>query len=291
MEYSIHNQRISMTISSHGGEPKRIQSSDGTDYLFRGNPEFWPGSAPHLFPFIGRLFEQRYTYGGNSYPLSIHGFLKDTELSLEEKIDDRLVLRLNADEKTLACYPFRFTLKLSYTLEENRVRIGYLVRNEDDKEMPYAIGGHPGFNVPLESNLSFEDYYLEFSGDCSPLRAEPTPSNLLNGRYLDFPLTDGNRIPLRHDLFDNDAIILKNTSGNVTLKSDKGTRAVKVDYEGFRYIGFWHTVKSNAPFVCIEPWTALQGFEDTIQEIDKNDDMILLKKGEENLNEIIIAII
>ena len=29
--------------------------------------------------------------------------------------------------------------------------------------MYFGIGGHPAFNVPLESSLTFEDYYLSFS--------------------------------------------------------------------------------------------------------------------------------
>ena len=29
--------------------------------------------------------------------------------------------------------------------------------------MYFGLGGHPGFNVPLEAGLSFEDYCLEFS--------------------------------------------------------------------------------------------------------------------------------
>ena len=28
--------------------------------------------------------------------------------------------------------------------------------------MYFGIGGHPAFNVPLESSLTFEDYYLSF---------------------------------------------------------------------------------------------------------------------------------
>ena len=291
MEYIIKNDRVSVTVSSRGGELKRIMSSDGTDYLWRGDRQFWPGSAPHLFPFIGRLFEQRYTYSGESYPLSIHGFLKDSEMTLEEQQENHLVLRLNADEKTLECYPFNFTLKITYRLDSSSVGIGFEVTNIDEKDMPFAIGGHPGFNVPLEEGLSFEDYYLEFDSEASPSRAEPTASNLLNGRFLEYPLLEKRIIPLKHNLFDEDAIILKDTAKSVTLKSDRGRRALKVDFPDFKYIGFWHTVKSEAPFICIEPWTSLQGYEDTIQAIDKNEDLMVIKKGEVYRNEFVITII
>ena len=291
MEHKISNGIISVTVSSRGGEIKEISTIDGVQYLWRGSMDYWPGSAPHLFPFIGRLFEGRYIYDGVSYPLSIHGFLKDCELSLESKTQDSLVLRLEANKQTLACYPFDFVLKVSYLLEDNRVRLGFEINNLDEKEMPFAIGGHPGFNVPLEENLAFDDYYLEFDEFCSPLRTQPTETNLLNGMFEDFSIEDGRRLYLKHDLFDQDAIILKDTASGVILKSDKGSRAVHVSFVGFPYIGFWHTVKSDAPFVCIEPWTALQGYEDKVEEIDSNDDMIRLGKGETYANEIIITII
>lgn len=290
MEYKISNDRITMSISSRGAEPKSIIGNDGTSYLYRGNTKYWPGSGPHLFPFIGRLFEGRYMYNGVSYPLSIHGFLKDSEMTVEKELSDYIEFKLEANEKTLECYPFLFTLKVIYILDGNSIKIRFEVENKDEKDMPYAIGGHPGFNVPLEDGLTFEDYYLEFSEECFPLRTEPTASNLLNGKFIDFPLKDGKILPLKHSLFDDDAIILKNMASKVTLKSDKGQKTLEVSYDGFPYIGFWHTVKSDAPFVCIEPWTALQGFENTIQEIDKNEDMIVLKKGEVKTNEIIITI-
>ena len=291
MEYTIRNDYIIMTVSSRGGEPLCIRSCDGTDYLYTGNTGYWRGRAPHLFPFIGRLFEERYLYKGVSYPLSIHGFLKDTEMELEEHLDDRLVLSLTANEKTLEIYPFIFTLKIIYRLSENTVHVTFEVKNEDDKKMFFAIGGHPGFNVPLEEGLNFEDYYLEFSKEASPKRSEPTKTNLLNGVFHDFPLKEQKIVELKHNLFDDDAIILKETARAVTLKSDKGSRAVKVSFPDFKYIGFWHSVKSDAPFVCIEPWTALQGYEGIIEEIDKNSDMIILNPNEVYENEWSITII
>ena len=36
--------------------------------------------------------------------------------------------------------------------------------------MYFGIGGHPGFNIPMEEGLSFEDYELEFSRACEPQR-------------------------------------------------------------------------------------------------------------------------
>lgn len=291
MEYKICNSIITVTISSLGGEPLGIEGADGTKYLWTGSKEYWPGSAPHLFPFIGRLYEERYIYDGVSYPLEIHGFLKSSEMETEEYGEDYLILSLNSNEETKRKYPFDFNLKIEYRLRESTLSIVFKVTNLDEKTMLFAIGGHPGFNVPLEKGLKFEDYILEFSEKATPKRAAPTPSNLMNGEFLNFPLKNGTRIPLDHGLFDADAIILKDVPRSVTLKSDKSQRAVRVDYPDFKYIGFWHTVKSDAPFVCIEPWTALQGYDGVVQQIEENEDMISLKTKEEYKNEWTITII
>ncbi len=291
MEYAIKNNEISMTVSTRGGEPTSIKSADGADYLWVGSNDYWSGNAPHLFPLIGRLFEERYLYKGESYSISIHGFLKDSEMRLVESGSDFLTLQMDSSDETFKQYPFRFELRILYRLVKNAVKITFFVKNTDEKEMLFAIGGHPGFMVPLEKGLSFEDYYLEFSEKAEPKRAEPRASNLLNGNYLDYPLKDGTKIELDHRLFDNDAIVLKDMARSVTLKSDKGSRAVRVDYPDFKYIGFWHTVKRDAPFVCIEPWTALQGYENTVLDLETNQDLIALKQGEEYQNEWTITII
>ena len=51
---------------------------------------------------------------------------------------------------------------ITYTLEHQELTVNYQVEYTG-KEMYFGIGGHPAFNVPLESSLTFEDYYLSFS--------------------------------------------------------------------------------------------------------------------------------
>ena len=291
MDYTIQNKQITLTVSSRGAEPQRIQSIDGTDYLWTGSQDYWPGRGPHLFPFIGRLFESRYEYKGVSYPLSIHGFLRESELSVKEQGEDYISFELSSNEETLKQYPFEFVVYIHYKLVDSAVHISFEVVNKDDKTMLFAFGGHPGFNVPLDKGLSFEDYRLEFDRPATPKRAKTTQSVLISGEFVDYPLKDGNIIELRHDLFDDDAIILKDMAKSVTLKSEKGSRALRVDYPDFEYIGFWHTVKKDAPFICIEPWTGLPGCDGEVQDLEKHGDMIALEPASTYINEWVITII
>ena len=69
-----------------------------------------------------------------------------------------------ANEKTLKEYPYHFVLNNIYKLHGSTITTEYqVISSEIEHSIPYFIGGHPGFNCPLEDNEKYEDYYLEFS--------------------------------------------------------------------------------------------------------------------------------
>ena len=148
------------------------------------------------------------------------------------------------------------------------------VENKDGKTMYFGLGGHPGINVPLEKGLRFEDYVLEVP-PCQPRRVEFTPACFITGREFPFPL-EKNRLPLRHDLFDEDAIVLRGIPGRVTLKSPGGTRGVTLNAPDFPIFGIWHMPKTDAPYVCLEPWSSLPSHQDVIEDLEKQADLISL---------------
>ena len=145
--------------------------------------------------------------------------------------------------------------------------------------MPFGLGGHPGFNVPLAPGLRFEDYRLEFSAPCEPQRVLPSPQYYASGEEAPYAL-ENNAIPLRHDLFDADAVILRAAAESVTLKSELDAHAVEVSYPDMRYIAFWHTPETEAPFVCIEPWLSLPSRQDVVEDLEKQPDIRVLAPGE-----------
>lgn len=81
MFYTIQNDYLKVTVNSLGAELHSIQSADGTEYLWQGNPDVWDGQAPNIFPYVARLTEQKYTYGGKEYTMKIHGFINAVELT------------------------------------------------------------------------------------------------------------------------------------------------------------------------------------------------------------------
>lgn len=272
----IQNDQLCLTVSTLGAEMMSLRSSEGIEYLWQGNPAYWSDRSPLLFPFVGRLTQNSYTYRGKKYPMEIHGFAAKMEFSPVEQGCDYLILELRSTIVTLARYPFDFALRVIYALNGNKLEIAYQVENKGDRYMPFGIGGHPGFRVPLIEGEAFTDYELEFTVACEPDRVGFTPAVYMNGQDEPYPLKDRKKLDLRHDLFDEDAIILKNMSREITLRSKKSHRGVCVSYPEMPYLGIWHMPKTDAPYVCIEPWTSLPSRQDVVEEFTCKSDMIQL---------------
>ncbi len=283
--YTIRNEQLCVAVRTLGGSLCSVKDQEGTEYLWQGDPAYWKDQAPNLFPYIARMTEGRYTLDGREYHMDIHGFVKDSELTAAECGESRLLLRLTDNEKTLAQYPYHFTYEIEYRLEGNSLEVVYRVVNEDEKTMYFGIGGHPGFHVPLEDGLRFEDYELLFAGtkgessEGETRRVLFSPACFVTGTEP-YALGEGCVLPLRHDLFDDDAIILTGVPGQVCLQAKKGHKAVRVTYPQMRYLGIWHRPHSDAPYVCIEPWSSLPSRDGIVEDLASQPGLIALGAGE-----------
>lgn len=279
MTYTIQNQHLSVIVSEYGAELQSIRDNHGLEYLWQGDPKYWGDRSPMLFPFIGRLTGNSYKYMGKTYPLGIHGFAAASDFSVAEQGNDHIVLELTDSPATQEQYPFAFTLQIIYSLHEKTLQVTYRVENWDSKTMPFGIGGHPGFNVPLLDGEQFEDYELEFACPCQPDRIGFSPTVYLNGHDEAYPLRDDRFIDLRHNLFNEDAVILKNMAREVTLRSKRSGKGVTVSYPDMPYLGIWHWPQTNAPYVCIEPWSSLPSRQGVVEEFSCKSDLVQLVSG------------
>ncbi len=279
MLYTIENDVLRVQIDSLGAEMMSVQTkADGQEYLWQGNPDYWKGRAFHLFPICGRLFEGKYTYQGETYEMNIHGFLRASDLAVVAQSDTEIVFSLQDNETTRKQYPFSFCLQVSYQLKDNDIIIGFRVQNTDHKTLIFTLGGHPGFGLPLEDGLSFEDYQVSFSAP-NPEKLCFSPACFITGETEPFELTDG-VLNLTHDLFDDDAIFLENMGESVTLQSKKGTKGVTVTCHDAKYLGLWHKPQSDAPYICLEPWLGIPSYEGKVDDLETKRDMIHLFGGE-----------
>ena len=279
MLYTIENDALRVQIDSVGAEMMSVQTKcDGREYLWQGNPEYWKGRAFHLFPICGRLFEGKYTYQGETYEMNIHGFLRASDLSVIAQSESEIVFSLQDNEITRKQYPFSFCVQVSYQLKDQDIIIGFRVQNTDHKTLIFTLGGHPGFGLPLEEGLSFEDYQVSFSAP-NPEKLCFSPTCFITGETESFELADG-VLNLTHDLFDDDAIFLQNMGESVTLKSKKGTKGVTVTCRDAKYLGLWHKPQSDAPYICLEPWLGIPSYDGKVDDLETKRDMIHLNSGE-----------
>ena len=280
MIYLLENEKLRVLVSEMGAELQSIRDADGREYLWQGDRTYWKDRALNIFPYIAIPTEGRYTYKGTSYPMPEHGFAPILRFSVTRQERELLELTLTDSEETLKHYPFRFAFSVLYRLSGEQLFVTYRVENKSEERMLFGLGGHPGFQVPFAEGTAFEDYCLEFSENCRPYRVGFTEDFFVNGKDELFPLEGERRLRLKHELFDHDAVILRHAARCVTLRSDKTDRFVRVDAPEMNYMGFWHTNCSDAPFVCIEPWTSLPSRDGIVEDLACQSDLVALPRNE-----------
>lgn len=278
MLYTIRNEDLMAQVSSSGAQLMSLEGKNHTQYLWQGNPRYWSDRSLTIFPYVARLTKGCYRYKGKFYHMSIHGFGPSSDFSVFEQTESCVAFRLESNPKLYKMYPFDFRFTVFYRLQGSALEVTYYVENIDKKIMYFGLGGHPGINVPLENGLRFEDYALEFF-PCQPRQVEFTSECYITGRESSFPL-ENNRLSLSHSLFDDDAIVLTGTSGQVTLRSSKGKRGVTLISPDFPILGLWHAPKTDAPYICLEPWSSLPSHQDVIEDLEQQADLIALPPKE-----------
>ncbi|HDA6229044.1 aldose 1-epimerase family protein [Listeria monocytogenes] len=266
----LENEVLLVEMKTAGAELTRIFHKDtGLEYLWNADSKFWGRHSPVLFPTVGRLVEDTYLVDGKPYHLGQHGFARDRDFQVVEQTEKSVHFELDADEDSLAVYPYKFKLSIIYTIEKNTVAVSYEVENTDNKRIYFSIGAHPAFNLPLTDGTTFEDYYLDFGTE------ENLETLCLEGPYRSGEIKKvvdeaARYLPLNYDLFKNDALIFEALKQKeMTIKSDKTPHFVKVSFPEFPFVGVW-TAKAGTPFLCIEPWYGIaDGAGESVELRDK----------------------
>lgn len=277
-QHTLTNGVITIGVRNVGAELTSLRSErTGLEYLWQGDPAFWGKHAPVLFPIVGRLKGDAYTYQGKTYHMNQHGLARTMRFELAEKKSDAISFRLRYDEETLERYPFKFELGIRYALEDDTLRVGYEVRNLDEEVMLFSIGAHPAFRCPLLPGEDYEDYSIVWDHDVR-LRRHFIEDGLIDVRTE--PIMLGEReLRLTRDMFDRGAIVLKDIGfQRVRLESRVTTHGVTMDMAGFPYFGIWAV--PGADFVCLEPWKGVGDSVHASGQLIKKEGILPLKAGD-----------
>ena len=278
MIHTIKNEFLTVSAKEAGAELMSILGAEGTEYLWQGDAKYWSDRALNIFPYVARLNEGKYYLDGELHEMAIHGIAPYRCFTVTENDGTRMVFELRSDEKTRSAYPREFVFRIVYALQGKTLTVSFVCENRDEKCMYFGLGGHPGFNVPLAPGKKFEDYRLRFAETCEPLRVGFNADCFVTHEDVPFWLENGTDIPLRHDLFDDDAIVLRNMAREVTLDCGEGP-GVTVRFPGMQYLGLWHWPKTDAPYICIEPWCSLPADAGSITVFEEQRDLIALEPG------------
>lgn len=279
---TIKNEKLAVTIAAHGAELSSIyDKANDRELVWQADPAFWNRHAPVLFPNVGKYYGGHFTYNGTDYPMGQHGFARDTEFEQATSGENFVTYRLCADEESKKVYPFDFVLEITHRLNGNRLTVEWNVKNTDDKEMYFTIGGHPAFNVNVLPDTDFEDYSLVFKEGTEKLSyvlLDAESGTAIGDKVYELELTDS-KYALKKDMFDKDALVFD--GGQIewaALALPDGKPYIALESKGFPNFGIWS--KPGAPYVCLEPWCGRcdnKGFEG---EISEKPGIIALKAGE-----------
>ena len=203
-----------------------------------------------------------------------HGFARDRDFELVESDECSATYILKSDEDTLLIYPFEFTLTIKYTIIGSTIRVNWIVKNQGDKTMSFAIGAHPGFNL-----MKGENYFkFDNAGKISYNLIDET--GLYDASRVGCLETDEGYVKIEHEMFDNDALIIENRQAKeVSLCDGEKKPYVTVKFSSPLF-GIWTPPKKNAPFMCIEPWYGRCDRNDFAGDISERDYENNIQAGE-----------
>lgn len=275
--YLLKSDNLAAVISRRGGELRSLKYR-GTELIWQGDPAYWDGSAPLLFPFCGRVKDGVYRWQGQDYPMPIHGFLPEAELSVQKVGADSLMLTLTDSPETRKIYPFSFKLSLHYQLSRSALTLTATVE-AGDTVLPFSFGAHPGFRLPVDE-VGFTDATLQFANNTSLTRVEITENGLLGNERSEFPLRE-NALPLSPDPAGGCGIFFEVPENNrvLTLKSASLLCDIRMEFADFPVLGLWHA--EGAPYLCVEPWQGLPATDDARTELSDKPATVALAPGEQ----------
>jgi len=286
MTVTISSSHLKARISADGAELVQLQDEQGRDLLWDGNPTFWSGRSPLLFPIVGRVRNDRIRVDGVEYELPRHGFARTSRFEVVETGSSQCCFRLRSSEATLKRYPFPFQLDVAYKAEGATLTITASVTHAGLSVMPVSFGFHPAFRWPLPYGGLREAHAIRFEhAEASPVR-RPV-EGLISRDTEPNPIQDRS-LPLHDGLFEADAIVFDQLRSRSVEYGAPGRGSIRIDFPDMPHLGIW--TKPGAGFICIEPWQGHADPEGFDGEFADKPGIVLIEPGATRAFEMRITI-
>lgn len=273
MIHYIENDYLKVGVKELGCElTSVINKKNGEEYLWQGDEKYWTGQSPILFPIVGRLIEDCYYLDGKKYTMPKHGFARKMPWKFGGADEHSVFFTLTQTEETLAMYPYDFTVKVTFTLDRNALKVTHEIINENSGVMYASLGAHPAFNCSIGDRLVFSENET----------LDTVRIDLVNSLRLPemIPVLNDERvITVTEDIFNEDALIFSGVkSDTLTLESDNHSRKVIFHLNNSPWLGIW--AKPGAPYVCIEPWCGVNDSTEKKDDFSQKDAINAIHAGE-----------
>jgi aldose 1-epimerase len=222
---------------------------------------------PILFPFPNRIRAGKFRWKDRDYTLpitdklgnAIHGFCLDRPWRVIRQGDDfvtgQFQLSVDAPDRA-ALWPADFVLEVDYELLHTRLRTNFRIINVSDRTLPWGLGTHPYFRLPLAANGRFEDCTAEVPAanywelvDCLPTgQVLPVTEgrDLRHGEYFNVLKLDDVLTGIRCDGPQFDLIVMDERAGVQVMQTCPPI---------FREVVAF--TPPNRSAICLEPYTCV----------------------------------
>lgn len=203
-----------------------------------GDPAYWAGRAPLLFPIVGRLNADVLRLCDGQYTMQKHGFARRSEFAPVDTSDAQALFRLVDNAETRDQYPFAFELDVHFRLEGSTLHNTVTVRNTDRCDLPFSFGFHPAFAWPLPYGRARAEHEIRFErAEEGPL-CRITPYGTIAERPAATPV-DGDTLKLADELFVDDALVWASLASRRLLYGAQGAPMLDIAFPDTPALGIW----------------------------------------------------
>jgi len=270
----IENGSLTVQLTSKGAEMKRLfHRAWNKELLWSGEDKLWERSSPILFPIVGKLKENTYTFQDKTYVMAQHGFARDMEFICTQADVHECEFFLQATKESFAQYPFLFELKVHYSLEGTKIIVKHTVKNMDRQTIYFSIGAHPEFD-----NDKIGEYEIHFE-------KKEDAYFLTSDGLLDLEkkhIFKAANLSLSSEVFNNGALVFKQPKSKyIELRHIPSNHTIRLIGTDTPYLGIWG--KEHTPFVCIEPWHGVSDLNTHNQDLTSKEGIIVLPENAEHI--------
>lgn len=292
MKYILKHGTITAVVETHGGELVSLKGADGIEHIWQGDPAYWSGHNPTLFPIVGALKGGTVRIDGSTYQMGRHGFARNSEFSVLEKGEDFIVFQLLQSESTLQIFPFDFDLRIRHQLHKGGFFTQFEVYNPGTRTLPFCIGAHTAFNCPITPGARFSDHYLLFDCPENAWALTPDSSGCLSEENKLYALQNTDRLQLDHQVFaDIDTLIFEGLRSQAVSLLGPDGHGVHMEFSDFPMIAFWTAGAKQAPYICLEPWHGCAAFHTESGEFTDKPHCVTLAPGQSKVLRYTVTLI